>query len=123
MLIDSYIFSQDKGQVSQTQQRGITSLIHTGKDLPRDKLTNWRPVILLNIDYKSQAKTIAARLNRVIITLIAEDQCGLIKGRNIATIIRTTDDVIDYLDHENQPGILVGIDFTKSFDTISKTLI
>ena len=109
--------------MSQTQQRGITSLIHTGKDLPRDKLTNWRPVILLNIDYKSQAKTIAARLNRVIITFIAEDQYGLIKGCSIATIIRTTDDVINYLDHENQPGILVGIDFTKSFDTISKTLI
>ena len=32
MLKDSYIFSHDKGQVSQTQQRGITSLIHKGKD-------------------------------------------------------------------------------------------
>ena len=61
-------------------------------------------------------------MNRVISTLIAEDQCSFIKGRNIATILRTTDDVTNYLDKENQPEILVGIDFTKAFDTINKTL-
>ena len=122
MLIDSYIFSHDNGQVSGTQQRGVISLTHKGKELPRDKLTNWGPITPLNTDYKNLAKTIALRLNRVISTLIAEDQCGFIKGRNIATIIRTTDDVINYLDQENQPGILIGIDFTKAFDTIYKTL-
>ena len=41
----------------------------------------------------------------------------------MATILRTTDDAMNYLDKENQPGILVGIDFTKAFDTISETLI
>ena len=122
MLIDSYIFSHDKGQVSGTQQRGVMWLIHKGKELPRDKLTDWRPITPLNTDYKNLAKTIALRLNRVISTLIAEDQCGFIKGRNIATILSTTDDVINYLDQENQPGILIGIDFTKAFDTINKTL-
>ena len=52
MPIDSCIISHDKRQVSRTQQRGIISLIHRGKDLPRDKRTNWRPVTLLSRDYK-----------------------------------------------------------------------
>ena len=39
MLLDSHIFSHDKGQVSQTQQRGIISLIHKGKATRETKLT------------------------------------------------------------------------------------
>ena len=65
----------------------------------------------------------AVRLTPVIIKLVSNDQCGFIRGRNIATILRTTDDIINCLNNENLPGILFGIDFVKAFDTISKTLI
>lgn len=77
----------------------------------------------MNTDYKILAKTLARRLNRVIDKLISHDQCGFIKGRNISTLLRTTDDMLTFLNSENIPGILVGIDFTKAFDTISKSLI
>ena len=62
------------------------------------------------------------RLIAVMTKLISNNQCGFITGRNIATILRTTDDVINYLNNENLPGIVVGIDCTKAFDTISKKL-
>ena len=65
----------------------------------------------------------AMRHTTVITKLISNDQCGFIRGRNTATILRITDDIINYLNHENLPGILVGIDFGKAFDTISKDLI
>ena len=123
MLISSYTYSFANGHVSQSQQRGILKLIHKGQNLPREKLNNWRPITLLNTDYKILAKTLARRLNTVLDTLISDDQCGFIKGRNIASILRTTDDVINYLGNKNLPGILVGIDFAKAFDTISKTFI
>ena len=38
-------------------------------------------------------------------------------------MLRTTDDVISYLNNKNLPGILLAIDFTKAFDTIAKKLI
>jgi exonuclease III len=123
MLIKSYLHSFDNKRTSQTQRKGIVTLIHKGKNLPRENLSNWRPITLLNTDYKILAKAIAMKLNSVVPKLIAEDQCGFVRGRNIATILRTTDDIINFLNSENLPGILVGVDFTKAFDTISKTLI
>ena len=65
----------------------------------------------------------AMRHTTVITKLISNDQCGFMRGRNIATILRTTDDITNYLNNENLSGILVSIDFAKAFDTISKTLI
>ncbi|WP_293688688.1 reverse transcriptase domain-containing protein, partial [Thiolapillus sp.] len=123
ILIESFSHSFEVGHVSQSQQRGIVTLLHKGKHLARDKLTNWRPITLLNTDYKILAKIMANRLNRVISNLVDNDQCGFLKGRNIATILRTTDDVISYLNSKQLPGLLVAIDFTKAFDTISKKLI
>ena len=123
MLIDSYLHSFNNKHMSQTQCKGIVKLIHKGKDLPREELANWRPITLLNTDYKILAKTIAMKISMILPTLIAEDQCGFIKGRNIATVIRTTDDAINFLKNNKLPGILVGVDFTKAFDTISKQFI
>lgn len=123
LVIDSYRHSFTCGHVSTTQQKGIITLIHKGKDLPRENLSNWRPITLLNTDYKILAKTVALKLNNVLTKIISSDQCGFMKGRNIATILRLMDDTIQHLNKENAPGILVGIDFTKAFDTISKSFI
>lgn len=122
-LLDSFQYSFEVGHMSHSQKRGIITLIHKGKGLSRDKLANWRPITLLNTDYKILAKIMAKRLNQVIDKLVDNDQCGFIRGRNISTILRTTDDVIAYLNHRHLPGILLAIDYTKAFDTISKRLI
>ena len=73
ILIDSYEHSLEIGHVSPTQKRGIITLIHKGKNLPRERLANWRPITLLNTDYKILAKALARRLNKVITKLIAND--------------------------------------------------
>ena len=65
----------------------------------------------------------ANRLNGVMSNLADNDQCGFLKGRNIATILRTTDNVISYLSSKQLPGLQVTTDLTKAFDTISKKLI
>ena len=122
ILVESFEHSFEVGHASQTQKRGTITLIHTGKDFPRDNLASWRPVTLLNTDYKILAKALARRLNTVLTKLIAYDQSG-IKGGNVGTIIRTTDDVINYTNSKRLPGLLVAVDFTKAFDTISKKLI
>lgn len=63
-------------------------------------------------------KVLSRRLNKVITKLIADDECGFMKGRNIATILRMTDDIIHYLQVMQLPGLVVAIDFTKVFDTV-----
>ena len=118
ILIELFTHSFEVGLVSQSQQRENIILLHKCKHLAQDKLTNWRPITSLNTDYKILAKIMANRLNRVISNLVDNDQCGFLKGRNIATILRTTDDVISYLNSKQLPGLLIAIDFTKAFDTI-----
>ena len=58
-------------------------------------LNNWRPISLLNLDYKIAIKCIAKRLEKVLPTLINSDQTGNIKNRSIGENIRLISDVIE----------------------------
>ena len=111
------------GEMSTSQKKAIVTLIHKGKDLPKEDLNNWRPISLTNTDYKIMAKAIANRLSKVINKLIEPDQVGFMKGRNISSIIRTIDDTIRYLSVKDKPGIIFALDYKAAFDTISKDFI
>ena len=52
-------------ELTYTQRQGIIILLHKGKDLPRDRLNNWRPITLTNTDYK-----ILANVKRFLSMLI-----------------------------------------------------
>ena len=120
IVIKSFNSSFNTGSLSFTQTSAILTLLHKGKDLAKNKLQNWRPISLTNTDYKILAKCLANRVNKVIENIISEDQVGYIKGRNVSTILRTIDDLIEYWNLKNKPGILLALDFQKAFDTISK---
>ena len=73
----------DKGIMASSHRRGIITLIHKGKELSRENLSNWRPITLVNVDYKIATKALAKRLQNVISSIIDTDQSGYIKGRYI----------------------------------------
>ena len=81
-------------------------------------LKNWRPVSLLNTDYKILTKALASRLKKVIGHLIHEDQVGYIKGRFIGESIRTIDDLMVLAENKHISGFITLIDFDKAFDSI-----
>ena len=120
MVINSFNSGFQINKLSASQRRAVIILIHKGKNLPKEDLGNWRPISLTNTDYKILAKCLALRLQKVIPSLVSEDQVGYIKGRNISTIIRLIDDVIEYITINNQTGALVALDYSKAFDTIHK---
>ena len=122
-ITNSFNESFDRSTLSHTQNQGIITLLHKGKDLDREKLTNWRPITLTNSDYKLLAKILAMRLGNGIGDLISNDQVGYLKGRNIATVLRTIDDVINYTYKTGKSGYLLALDYSKAFDSISKTLL
>ena len=90
-LIKSYQHSYSTGMLSITQRRGIISLIPKQKD-PLN-LKNWRPLSLLNQDYKLLAKLIAERIKPHLKKLINIDQTGFIKGRYIGQNITNIIDI------------------------------
>ena len=120
LVINSFNEAFDLRQLSISQRRAIITLIHKGKDLPREDLGNWRPISLTNFDYKILAKVLANRFKVVINDIIDEDQTAYIRGRNITTIVRLIDDVIEYVEVNNETGAILALDYRKAFDSISK---
>ena len=100
-----------------TQRRGIIKLIPK-KDAEPFLIKNWRPITLLNCDYKIGAKTIANRLKTFLPKLINSDQTGFLKGRFIGENIRLIDGIINFTAAKNIPGLLLFLDFEKAFDTV-----
>ena len=81
-------------------------------------LENWRPISLLNVDYKIATKVIAKRSEKVLPDIINRSQTGYIKGRFIGENIRIIKDVMHYTSTRNIPGIALFVDLRKAFDTI-----
>ena len=106
------------GELSIEQKRGILTLIPK-KDKDRLFLKNWRPITLLNTDYKIIATVLANRLKKVLPYVIDEDQTGYIKGRFIGQNIRIIEDVLYFTKNQKLPGIILTIDFEKAFDSIN----
>ena len=114
-LLVSINYAYQIGQLSVFQKRGIIKRIPK-KDTEAYLVKNWRPVSLLNCDYKLATKAVANRL--VLPKLIDNDQTGLLKGRFIGENIRLIDSVINFTAAKNIPGLLIFSYFEKAFDTI-----
>ena len=115
-LIQSYNAAFQEGELSTSQRQAIITLISKGKD--REKLKNWRPISLLNLDYKILSKTLSVRLQKYLPKLIHHNQSGFVKGRFIGDAIRSIQDIMSYTNQKKLNGILLFIDFEKAFDTI-----
>lgn len=117
LFLNSINYAYRIGQLSVTQRRGIIKLIPK-KDAELNLIKNWRPISLLNCDYKIAAKAIANRFKQVIPNIISHDQTGFLKGRFIGENIRLIDGIIKHTAAKNIPGLLLFLDFEKAFDTV-----
>ena len=116
-LVESLNYSCENGLLSLSQRRAIITLLEKkGKD--NSKIKNWRPVALLNTDYKIFTKVLARRLEKNIPTIIHTDQSGFVKNRFIGESVRFTQDIIDKFDLEKKTGIILQLDFEKAFDSV-----
>ena len=97
-LVDSFNYACEKGEITISQKRGFITLIPK-KDKNRTLLDNWRPISLLNTDYKVATKLIAARIAKVLPSLIHEDQTGYIKGCFIGQNIRLLANIREHDDN------------------------
>ena len=109
--------ANEKGQLSISQRRGIITLIPKQESSLLD-LKNWRPITLLNNDYKIASKAIAKRIEAVLPRLIHTDQTGFIKGRYIGENIRLISDLLEQTKTDKMSGRVMSMDFRKAFDTL-----
>ena len=60
-LVNSFSAAYNEGELSTSQRRGVTTLVPK-EDSSLSNLSNWRPITLLNLDYKIASKVIAKRI-------------------------------------------------------------
>ena len=106
----------NENNLSSSQCKGVLSLIY--KKGERENLKNWRPLTLLNVDYKIIAKCFALRFKPLLPSLINSNQKGYVNGRYIHESNRLIQDIITYADTENMDGLIVFLDQTKALDRI-----
>ena len=116
-FLDSVNAAYADNELSISQRRGVITLIPK-EDTDLKELGNWRPITLLNVDYKIASKAIASRIESVLPLIINQDQTGFLKERFIGQNIRLIADIFEQTKLKEIPGILLLLDFKKAFDSI-----
>ena len=80
-LVETLNFSFSEGFLSASQDQGILRLLFK-KDDPLS-LKNWRPISLLNLDYKIATKALLNHIRKVLPNILSEDQTCGVPGRSI----------------------------------------
>ena len=81
-FMNSIMEEREKKKLGTSQLQAVIKLIEKKE---RDKwfIKNWRPISLLNIDYKIIAKALATRLKETLPKLISFQQTACVKDRFI----------------------------------------
>ena len=116
LVLQSLNTAYETGKLSKSQRKSFLSLMFKKND-PYD-INNWRPISLLNVDYKIAAHCLANRIKPILPKIINTDQNGFIKGRNINYNIRLIQDIIEHSEKQNIEGLILFLDFAKAFDTV-----
>lgn len=122
VLFQAFLTAHNNKQLFRSATVGVITLIPK-KDRDTLYLKNWRPLTTLNCDYEILAKALASRLKEVLPYIIDAEQTGYMCGRNIATNIRRTIEIIEYTKKCNIPTIILSADFEKCFDRIKHSSI
>ncbi len=121
-LIRSFNNAIALGELSITQRHGMIILLPK-EDKIKLYLKNWRPITLLNSDYKIFSGALSNRLQVILQRVISRIQNGFIKGRDISECTRFIYDTLHESKKQKLTGILLLLDFEKAFDSLDHGFI
>ena len=102
------------------RQAVITCIYKKGK---MEDITNWRPISLLNYDYKILTKILANRLQNSLKDIISTEQTAAIKGRTIIENLQLNRDIISYANTNELEASIITLDQEKAFDRVDRKFL
>lgn len=104
------------GSLSLSQRRGLITLSFKKRDCLDPK--NWRPIMLLNVDYKIASRALAGRLRQVIHAVVVPDHSCGVPGRYIGENVAFLRDVVHFAPSSDVPAAILSLDQEKAFDRV-----
>ena len=111
----------EKGSLCKSQKVSYISLLCKNVEQP-EFCKNYRPISLLNVDYKILTKVLCARLSPCLENIVHPDQTCSVPGRTIFDNCHLIRDIIN--DTNSNPldtGIILSTDQEKAFDRVNHT--
>jgi len=91
-------------------------LLYKKKD--KREIQNYRPITLLNTDYKTYTKILANRLREVAPKLIHKDQAGFMPKRSIYDQTKIVELMLRWSENAQCKGVIICLDQEKAYDRI-----
>ncbi len=117
LLLQLYRECFELGHMTDSMHSGLISLLYKGKGLRLER-PNWRPLTMLNGDYKILAKVWINRLRIIMPVLIHPDQTCAVPERDIRDGLLNLYNVVEVARLENRHGLLFSVDHMAAFDVI-----
>ena len=102
---------------TKAMNMGIITLIYKNKGSMED-LKNWRPITLLNIDYKILTKILTNRLKLIETKIINNLQSSGILNKTIINNALNIENIIKYIEENESDAVILKLDQEKAFDRV-----
>jgi hypothetical protein len=109
--------SQREGALPDSCLQGIISTMH--KKQARDDPRNYRPITLLNGDYKIFTRALTRRMNKAVLQIVSPQQNGFVPGGFLPENIMLLKLIQAYIEDEDSDAYFVFLDMEKAFDRCS----
>jgi len=113
------VFNQahERGHLPPEMTEGLISVLYKKKD--RTDPRNYRPITLLNGDYKILMRVLTARVNKAAVQFVSDPQNGFVPGGFIVENIILLQLLQAIAEEEDLEALLIFLDFEKAFDRCS----
>ena len=117
MLKKCFNYVLGGGEAPMSWRQAIISVIpKAGKD--KTECGSYRPISVLNIDYRLFASIIAKRLEDIIPEVIDYDQTGFVMDRQTHDSTRRALHIIKHMSKSKNGSVAVSLDAEKAFDSV-----